>query len=204
MVDEKTHRAKRDKRERGHGVTNTDLHSSGRPSLRPGTPGGSEEPHPQAGTRAYSEVRRGKRRSDNEGIRSNANRYKPKPEIRLNVWLETTEGILFGIGRAELLDKIEECGSLKKAAEEMCMSYRAAWGKIKKTEEVLGFKLIEKERGNKTGYRLTEAARVLKMNYREWYGAIETEALRKARELFPWIVNTRQVRTSAHHKGKAP
>ena len=33
---------------------------------------------------------------------------KPKPEIRLNVWLETADGLLFGIGRAELLDKIEE------------------------------------------------------------------------------------------------
>ena len=32
---------------------NTNSHSGGRPSLRPGTPGGSEEPHPQAGTRAY-------------------------------------------------------------------------------------------------------------------------------------------------------
>ena len=31
----------------------TKSHSSGRPSLRPGTPGRSEEPHPQAGTRAY-------------------------------------------------------------------------------------------------------------------------------------------------------
>ena len=41
----------------------TDLYSSGRPSLRPGAPAGSEEPHPQAGTRAYSEVRRGERRS---------------------------------------------------------------------------------------------------------------------------------------------
>jgi error-prone DNA polymerase len=34
-------------------MSDTDLHSSGRPSLRPGAPGGSEEPHPQAGTRAY-------------------------------------------------------------------------------------------------------------------------------------------------------
>ena len=49
----------------------TGLHSSGRPSLRPGTPGGSEE----AGTRAYSEVRRGERRSDNEGTHLKANRY---------------------------------------------------------------------------------------------------------------------------------
>ena len=66
------------------------------------------------------------------------------------------------------------------------MSYRAAWGKIKRTEEILGFKLIEKERGNKTGYRLTEAARTLRKSYRDWYQAIEMEALQKARELFPW------------------
>ncbi len=127
---------------------------------------------------------------------------KPKPEIRLNVWLETTDGLLFGMGRAELLDKIEELGSLRKAAEEMCMSYRAAWGKIKKTEEILGFKLIEKERGNKTGYRLTEAARALKKSYRDWYQAIETEALRKARELFPWTMITRGARASVHRTSK--
>jgi molybdate transport system regulatory protein len=127
---------------------------------------------------------------------------KPKPEIRLNVWLQTSEGLLFGIGRAQLLDKIEECGSLRKAAEEMCMSYRAAWGKIKKTEEILGFKLIEKERGNKTGYRLTEAARTLKTNYRDWYKAIETEAVRKARDLFPWAMTSRGVRASRHDTSK--
>ncbi len=50
---------------------NADLDSSGRPSLRPGTPGGSEEP-----TQAYSDVRRGERHSDNEGIRLKANWYK--------------------------------------------------------------------------------------------------------------------------------
>src|SRR5271157_3942079 len=43
---------------------NTDLPSSG-------DRGGSEEP-----TQAYSEVRRGERRSDNEGIHLKANRYK--------------------------------------------------------------------------------------------------------------------------------
>jgi hypothetical protein len=53
----------------------TDLHSSGRPSLRPGTPGGSEEP-----TQAYLGVRRGERRSDNEGIHLNANRYEKEIE----------------------------------------------------------------------------------------------------------------------------
>ncbi len=122
---------------------------------------------------------------------------KPKPEIRVHAWLETREGLLFGVGRAELLDKIEELGSLRKAAEEMCMSYRAAWGKIKKTEEVLGFKLIEKERGNKIGFRLTEAGKALKSNYRDWYRAVETEALRKARELFPWTMTVREKKSAS-------
>ena len=112
---------------------------------------------------------------------------KPTAQIRLNVWLETTEGMLFGMGRAQLLEKIEECGSLKKAAEDMGMSYRAAWGKLKKTEEVLGFRLIEKDRGNRKGYRLTEAGMALKTSYRDWHRLIRKEALRAARELFPWI-----------------
>jgi radical SAM superfamily enzyme YgiQ (UPF0313 family) len=57
----------------------TNLHSCGRPSLRPGTPGGSEERHPQAGTRAYQGVGRGERRNAPagggypEGIRMKAN-----------------------------------------------------------------------------------------------------------------------------------
>ena len=42
--------------------------------------GGSEEPHPQAGTRAYSGVRRGERRSDNGGIRMKANWYNTFPK----------------------------------------------------------------------------------------------------------------------------
>ena len=131
---------------------------------------------------------------------------KPKPEIRVHAWLQTSDGLLFGVGRAELLDKIEELGSLRKAAEEMCMSYRAAWGKIKKTEEILGFRLIEKQRGNKTGFRLTEAGKALKRNYRDWYRAVEIEALRKAQELFPWTMNTPQkkkpTRRPAEHAGR--
>ncbi len=48
----------------------TRLHSSG-------DRGGSEEPHPQAGTQAYLGVRRGERRSDNEGIHMKATWYYP-------------------------------------------------------------------------------------------------------------------------------
>ena len=57
-----------------------------------------------------------------------------KPVVRVHIWLETVDGVAFGMGRLLLLDAIEETGSLKAAAEQLGMSYRAAWGKIKSTE----------------------------------------------------------------------
>lgn len=114
---------------------------------------------------------------------------KNTPRMRLHLWLETEEGMFFGIGRSQLLEKIDEHGSLKKAAKELGMSYRAAWGKIMKTEEVLGFKLVEKEgSGNKSGYRLTEAGKMLLARFKDWYYEVERHALKIASESFPWPV----------------
>ncbi len=52
-----------------------------------------------------------------------------------------------------LLMKIKEKGSLKRAAEEQNMSYRKAWGDIKKAEEMLEYELTEKTRGGIGGGR---------------------------------------------------
>ena len=80
---------------------------------------------------------------------------KHTPDVKLHIWLEENSGVYFGKGRYEILALIDELGSLKLAAEKLGMSYRGAWGKIKKTEEVIGQKLITKD-ANKEGYRLTE------------------------------------------------
>ncbi|NSW86613.1 MAG: LysR family transcriptional regulator [Syntrophobacteraceae bacterium] len=114
----------------------------------------------------------------------------PKPTIRLHLWIETEKGVFFGVGRAQLLQKVDECGSLKKAADELGMSYRAAWGKIKKTEEAMGERLIEQCGCRKDGYRLTEFGMFIKDNYLLWYSQVEEEALKKARDLFPWPVRS--------------
>ncbi len=108
------------------------------------------------------------------------------PTIRLHLWLEGGEGVFFGYGRLLLLDKIETCGSLKKASEELGMSYRAAWGKIKQTEEVLGFQLMERAGSRRSGYRLTEAGRVVRDKYLEWFNKVEQDARARAEEIFPW------------------
>ena len=104
--------------------------------------------------------------------------------MHLHLWLETEKGVLFGPGRAELLDLVERFGSLRKAAEELGMSYRAAWGKIKRTEEVLGFKLIDKAGSYKGGYRLTDSGRAMRKNFTHWCREVEEYALKGARDIF--------------------
>ncbi|WP_419780247.1 winged helix-turn-helix domain-containing protein [Maridesulfovibrio sp.] len=108
------------------------------------------------------------------------------PTIRLHLWLEGGEGVFFGYGRLLLLDRIETCGSLKKASEELGMSYRAAWGKIKQTEQVLGFQLMERVGSRRSGYRLTEAGRIVRDKYFEWFNKVEQDARTRAEEIFPW------------------
>lgn len=104
--------------------------------------------------------------------------------LRLRLWLESTDGVGFGIGRLQLLQATERSGSLKAAAKEMSMSYRAAWGKIKRTEEVLGFPLLEKHGGEKSGYQVTPAGRAFLQAYVEWFAAVEAYAQAKAEALF--------------------
>ncbi len=112
------------------------------------------------------------------------------PTVRLHLWLETGGGLYFGLGRAMLLAKIDQYGSLRKAAEELNMSYRAAWGKIKKSEELLGVKLIEQGGSKKEGYHLTEAGKAFMGKYMAWFDEVEKEAVRKAREMLPCCVKS--------------
>jgi molybdate transport system regulatory protein len=112
--------------------------------------------------------------------------YKDAPVMRIHLWLETNEGMFFGTGRTLLLEKIDEYGSLKRAAEDLGMSYRAAWGKIRKTEEVIGFRLIEKTgSNNKSGYKLTESGKILLNQFKRWFDEVEKYALKKASEILP-------------------
>ena len=106
------------------------------------------------------------------------------PTIRLHLWLETDDGVFFGAGRAQLLEGIETHGSLKKAAEHLGMSYRAAWGKIKATEENIGAKLVIQNGGKKGGYNLTSEGRRLMRQYRTWFFGVEEYARHLANGVF--------------------
>ncbi|WP_027178069.1 winged helix-turn-helix domain-containing protein [Maridesulfovibrio bastinii] len=110
-----------------------------------------------------------------------------RARVRMNLWLENDEGVMFGLGRAQLLKLIDELGSLNKAAKKLGMSYRAAWGRIKSTEEVLGDHIVEKSRG-RSGYNLTPLGIMILNEYKKWQADVESYALVKAREFFPWDI----------------
>ncbi|OPX19920.1 MAG: hypothetical protein BZ151_06715 [Desulfobacca sp. 4484_104] len=75
-------------------------------------------------------------------------------EIHCKVWLEREGKVVFGRGRLELLKGIQEYGSLAETARHLGMSYRAAWGRLKSSEDRLGLKLVEKVAGRGRGQRL--------------------------------------------------
>lgn len=80
-----------------------------------------------------------------------------------------------GPGKIMLLRYVAEHGSLWKAAQEMGMSYRWAWGRIKKAEEVLGIPLLTKdEKGKGKAKVLSPEAREII----EWYSRTEAELTR--------------------------
>jgi molybdate transport system regulatory protein len=110
-----------------------------------------------------------------------------KATLRVRIWFETENGVLFGIGRVLLLKKVHELGSLNKAAKELGMSYRAAWGKIKATEERMGCKLLTKAEGNK-GFRLTDIGKNLLDSFDCFQEEVEQFATEKAKHAFPWCV----------------
>jgi molybdate transport system regulatory protein len=81
--------------------------------------------------------------------------------IKHKLWLEKDGRVIFGQGRLELLEAVEEYQSLSAAAKKLKMSYRAAWGRLRASEDRLGIPLVELT-DNRQGMRLTEEAKKLK------------------------------------------
>jgi len=80
-------------------------------------------------------------------------------KLKYKIWLEKDGRVLFGQGREELLRAVEKCHSLSGAAKELNMSYRAAWGRLKASEERLGMQLVERSQGKRM--HLTPVAKTL-------------------------------------------
>ena len=70
---------------------------------------------------------------------------------RCKIWFEQDSKVVLSDWRIQLLERIEETGSLAKAAKRLDVPYRTAWYKLKEMEERLGIKLLLTQSGGTEG-----------------------------------------------------
>ena len=100
-------------------------------------------------------------------------------KTRFKLWLSTedAEGV-FGDGKWRLLKSIDAEGSLRAASQLLHISYRKAWGDLKKAQQCLNVPLVEKQRGGTLGGRteLTEQGKKWVDAYTRFRSDIEKAA----------------------------
>ena len=72
--------------------------------------------------------------------------------LKYKIWLESDQGEgVLGDGKWLIMRAIISEGSLMAACMKLGITYRKTWNDIKKIEQMLGFQIVQKTRGGKTG-----------------------------------------------------
>ncbi|MEF8794120.1 TOBE domain-containing protein [Thiohalorhabdus sp.] len=84
------------------------------------------------------------------------------------LWLEKGDRGFLGRGRAELLERIDELGSMAKAARALGMGYKRAWDMVEAINNLADAPLVERATGGRGGggTRLTEHGRAMIAEFR--------------------------------------
>ena len=110
--------------------------------------------------------------------------------LNYKLWLSSVSGEdILSEETYGLLRAILEKGSLSAAASKQGISYRKAWGDLKKAESLLGYELTEKKRGGREGghSRLTPGA----LKLLEAYDALRTKLDDAVEEAFAGFKKSR-------------
>ncbi|MCL4459039.1 MAG: LysR family transcriptional regulator [Chloroflexi bacterium] len=107
-------------------------------------------------------------------------------EPRSKFWIEKDGELVLSDWRVELLEAIEETGSLSRAAERVGVAYRRAWGKIKEMEGRLGVKMIVAQSGGLGGggTHLTPEAKDYIRRYRRFRAGLKNMVDKRFEEAF--------------------
>jgi len=105
---------------------------------------------------------------------------------RSKFWIEKDGKVVFSDWRVDLLEAIEETGSLSGAAERLGVHYRRAWGKIKEMEDRLGVRLIVTQSGGVGGggTELTPQAKEYIRKYRRFRAGLRELVDQRFKEAF--------------------
>ena len=88
-------------------------------------------------------------------------KHTRKKEIRVRCWVDIDGEKFFGPGRAELLQLIDETGSISQAAKSMGMSYKKAWAMIDEMNTMASKPYVIPQKGGEKGggTQLTETGK---------------------------------------------
>ena len=89
------------------------------------------------------------------------------PSLRIRILFG--EDAMLGPGKADLLERIHETGSIAAAGRAMSMSYKRAWMLVEEMNRAFRDPLVAPTRGGAKGggARLTEAGETVLSNYRK-------------------------------------
>lgn len=104
----------------------------------------------------------------------------PKPQIRIMF----RKAIAMGPGKADLLEEIEQTGSISAAARKMRMSYRRAWLLVDTMNQCFAKPLVATATGGSHGggAQITEFGREVLRRYREMDSAASAAVARQVIE----------------------
>lgn len=110
-----------------------------------------------------------------------------KLEPKFKIWLSTPDKQnSFGDGKWQLLKEIDATGSLQSACKNLEISYRKAWGDLKKAESSLNLALVERKRGGAKGGKteLTCQGKEWLKAYEQFHKQIEKSAQKAYKKYF--------------------
>ncbi len=104
------------------------------------------------------------------------------------IWINCNDDSFIGNGKIELLERIKQLGSLRKAAAEMKMSYRQAWINIDKMNKASNKQVVILKRGGREGgiAQITEFGEKILITYKNLQSDFEvflTEQTKKLNDI---------------------
>lgn len=107
-------------------------------------------------------------------------------QIKVKTWIEDDEmNLVFGGGKTQILEFIEQTGSISEASKKVGMNYKKAWSHIKILQEYIEDDLVIVNKGRTNGgTKLTPKAKEIIQNYKVLQDEIAQFAQEKFEELF--------------------
>lgn len=110
-----------------------------------------------------------------------------KMQIKTKIWIENTKGeLLFGKGKTEVLELVDETGSISKAAEKIGMNYKKAWTHLQILQKNISKDFVQTKQGGgeNAGTTLAPEAYEMIQKYKTLKKDIEEFADKRFAELF--------------------